>query len=416
MIKRLIIDNSVLIIQYAVNGLVPLLLVPHIIKQIGLEAYGELAIVLAWASYGVLVIQYSFHLTGPKRIAQLEDDIGTGMVLREIAATKFFLLAVVFLFLAAVFTLIYPKDSNYSTLVIVVLLPLGAAFNSAWFLQSLGQFPLICIVSVIACCGSLIVGFTLVDGGQDFDRIYAALALAISTAFFGVITYVAALFLSGTSVKNISIKPSLQLLGEGWPLFISQIIASIYMFSGPIFIGSAIGVEEAGSYSAIERIVNPLIGVCLLTYTAAYPRLAGLYHAQRGQYYRLLRFALLGYFAVSVSLVITLFLVRGWLLRYLFGETIPLDIEKMLYAGMALMLVSIFGVAYTGHLTISGQGRLVLPLTFKILVVTLMLGVPGVFFIGPWTWMASLALSQFVILHAAVNSQLFKRYHGENFD
>lgn len=416
MIKRLVIDNAVLIIQYAVNGLVPLLLVPHIIKQIGLESYGELAIALAWASYGVTLINYSFHLTGPKRVAQLKPGTDAGTVLRDIAATKFLLLACVYLLLAVIFTLLYAAGDDHSILVIAVLLPLGAAFNSAWFLQAMGRFPLICTISILGCALALTVGFGLVEEGQAFGKVYAAVALGIATAFFGIVTFLAAIGLSGASAAKISINAAFRLLAEGWPLFISQMVAAVYMLSGPIFIGYALGATEAGSYSAIERIVNPLIAVCLLTYTASYPRLAGLYGSNQNHYHKLLRLTLLGYFALSFLLVLVMFVAEDWLLRYFFGELIPVGIEKMLYAGMVLILMSIFGTAYTGHLTIIGQERRVLPLTIKVLVVTLLAGIPGVLFVGPWAWMAALALSQFVVLYAALRSDLGRRFLGGNRD
>ena len=88
MIRYVIKANSILLIQYAVGSLVPLLLIPHIVSTIGLAEYGHLAVLMAWGSYGAAIVQYSFHLTGPKRVMQLETGETTTSVFVDVTAAK----------------------------------------------------------------------------------------------------------------------------------------------------------------------------------------------------------------------------------------------------------------------------------------------------------------------------------------
>jgi hypothetical protein len=61
-------------------------------------------------------------------------------------------------------------------------------------------------------------------------------------------------------------------------------------------------------------------------------------------------------------------------------------------------VLGVFGTVFTGYLTVSGNSGAVLPLTLRILLVALCLGIPGVIALGAWAWMAALAVSQVLVL------------------
>jgi hypothetical protein len=52
----------------------------------------------------------------------------------------------------------------------------------------------------------------------------------------------------------------------------------------------------------------------------------------------------------------------------------------------------------TGYFVVSGQQQKVYPLTIKILVISLGLGIPGVVYFGAWAWFCSLAIAQSLVL------------------
>jgi hypothetical protein len=74
-------------------------------------------------------------------------------------------------------------------------------------------------------------------------------------------------------------------------------------------------------------------------------------------------------------------------------------------------VLGIFGTALTGYLTVSGHSREVWPLTLKILVLSVAMGVPGVFLFGSVGWLAALVLSQFLVLHTGLKH--WRREYGK---
>lgn len=408
MIRKLLANNAILIIQSAVSGLIPLLLIPHIVHVIGLGSYGELAVALAWASYGVVVVQYAFQSTGPKRLGQLEPSETPHDIFVEITRAKFILLFGVLASVALAVLVMSSSGTKMPQIILLTLLPIGAAFNSGWFLQAAGRFLWICLTSIIASCTALFIGYALVRENGSFGVIGASLALSAGPMLVGVATFLITNILLKDKPKKKQIKSFIHPLREGWPLFVSQLTSALYTVSGPIVIGYLVSNEAAGAYSIVERIINPLIGVCMLTHVAAYPRLASLYVNQRAAYWILLRFVVTAYLMCSLVVIFSAVLAKPWLLSYLFGGKIPPGINALLGWGLVWFSLGIFGTAFTGYLVVSGKQNQVWPLTIKVLSIAVIIGLPGTYVFGAWAWLGALVLSQTIVLYAA-----YKAWHTE---
>ena len=162
------------------------------------------------------------------------------------------------------------------------------------------------------------------------------------------------------------------------------------------------GAEAAGAYSTVERIVNALLGACLLTHTAAYPKLCTLYDSNRADYLRLMRFVVLAYWACTFFIVSSVVLAHDQLMRYLFGTIHPANFGPLLSWALIWLAVGVLGPAVTGYLTITGRQREVWIINLKVLVLSLVIGVPGSYFFGAWAWMAALVIGQIPVIMASL--------------
>lgn len=397
MFKAVFFNNALLLAQYAVTGLIPLLLIPHIVRNIGLQAYGEIAIGLAWANYGAIVVQYAFQLTGPRAIAQLKPGELAKNVFLEIAGAKLLLLGAGSGLVIAAAPLLLHDNTQWIRVLVFFLIPVGAAFQSGWFLQATNRYLDASGISIMSAGVSLAVGFGLVSANATHGTITAALALTIGPLLAGLGTFMAAWRLLRHEVGKLNWSTSINALREGWTLFSSQFTSALYTASGPIVVGALVNLGAAGAYSAVERFVNAIIGLLVLTHTAAYPKLASLYFKQRRDYWRLIGFVI-GVYLACASIIIGILMFTGnALVRFLFGGVAEGG-GALIGWGMAWMLFGIFGVAVTGFLTVSGNQHRVLPLTFWVMVVSLALGIPGVILFGAWAWMAALVVSQAIVL------------------
>lgn len=395
MLKTLFIDNAILVIQFAVSGLIPLLLIPHIIKTVGLSSYGDIAIGLSWANYAAVIVQYAFSLTGPKLLAQADSEESKKSVFWNVFTAKSMLYALVFSVSIIVFLATNPAQYSLAIFLVYSLLPLGAVFHAGWYLQTMGRFMVVSVVSSCAAAVTLLTGFLLVLSVADIP--IAIFALTIGSVLSGLGTF----FVSRRMLSNVSCvfnwRESLSYLQDGWTIFFSQFVASIYTMSGPIVIGQLLDSRAAGAYSAVERIVTAVSCVCLLTHTAAYPRLAGLYRTDRRAYRRLMTAVLCIYLAAAVFFCGLVAFAGDHFTRFIFGGDAQ-GYGTLLWWGMSLIPLGIFGPMVTGYLVVSGHQDRVYPLTMKILVVAMVLGVPGVIYYGSWAWFCSLAIAQSLVL------------------
>jgi O-antigen/teichoic acid export membrane protein len=165
-------------------------------------------------------------------------------------------------------------------------------------------------------------------------------------------------------------------------------------------IGNVAGPSEAGTYTAIERIVSAASNGCMLTHAVAYPNLAKAYHRDRQMYRRLIRDVLLAMLALAIAVAVALWWTQDLANRLLFGGRLA-GSEQVLAWSLAWMVLSVVGLALTGYLTVSGRGSQVVWVTARVLIVSAAVGLPASAMYGAAGWMASLALGQLLVVHAA---------------
>lgn len=389
----------------------PLLLVPHIVKVIGLVEYGHLAVLMAWGSYGAVVVQYAFQLTGPKRVAHLAAGETPAGVFVDIAFAKFLLLSIVFPVLAVFALFSMPLESTSSIAwVLLFATPIAAGLNSVWFLQAQGHFLSVCILSIVGSLLTLFIGFSFVKSGNHRAVDFAVVVSVCGALFIGIGTLLLAINLVKREKYEWRITRAISAINEGRHLFISQFVSMLYSASGPIVINFLLDAKAAGAYSVTERVINALMAAALLTHTAAYPRLASSYINNRVGYWRMLKFILTGYLSVTLIIAVMAWSLREQVAGFLYGE-ISSDHDGLLFFGLAWLVLGIFGTVLTGYLTVSGRSREVWPLTLKILVLSVAIGVPGVILFGSVGWLAALVLSQLWVLNTGFKH--WRRNYGK---
>ncbi|HEU0199646.1 MAG TPA: oligosaccharide flippase family protein [Burkholderiaceae bacterium] len=412
MLKRLLIDNALLALQYATSALVPLLLIPYFIHVLGAAQYGAIAIAVAVLSYASVVVQYAFHLTGPAELAA-RAQAGTGVrankeVFLDIALARLLLLAgVIAVGAAAALVFFFVADQGkverHGHWWVLLGLPIGAALHSGWYLQATGRLLALSATSIVAAGCTLAVGFLLVDRQSASAHVWAAAALALGPLLAGCATFVHAAMIHAGEPGKASLARALEAIRQGRSIFLSQFIAALYTLAGPLVVGSTAGQRAAGLYSGVERIANALQTAFGLTHTAAYPRLAALYRTARSEYLRLVRAVLaiylLGVLGLGVLLAFHFERVSILLLAEANTETV-----RLLGCAWLWLALGIFGPLVTGYLTVSDARREILPLTWRVLLVSLPAGFLAATLFGSPGWLAALVAGQLLVVRRAARA------------
>ncbi len=197
------------------------------------------------------------------------------------------------------------------------------------------------------------------------------------------------------------------LLSEGKPLFASQLVALAYGGSGPIIIGWLAGMEQAGTYAVLARLVMALCGGSELMHTAAYPTLARLYPTDRAGYLRLVRFVVLGYVAIAVTVGVLGWAFRQPVLAHLYGAR-GSELLGLYCLGLLWLALGSCGAVITGYFTVSGQPGKAYRLNLVVMLVSLAIGIPGAMVAGASGWLVGLLAGQVVVGLAALHYWKFE--------
>jgi PST family polysaccharide transporter len=400
--RKIVVDNITLVCQYSVSGLVPILLIPYLVKQMGLDKFGTLTIALSWASYGALLVQYAFQLTGPKRLMDKKNGETEKDVLYIIGLAKLILLLSFYFCIALVLIICFFRGAhvNFIQVFLLVIIPFSWSINAFWYLQAKGKFAIASMLSVVGALVSLTSGFLGVTSNSPL--ILAAITLSISSVITGVgSAIVSVVSVSKMSRGKISWKVSLNELKDSWHLFSSQIISALYTAMGPIILGFLSGVEQAGAYSAVERVFNAIITACLLTHTASYPHLVKYFNQDKTKYAYLVKTVVMIYVGLALSIIVTSIIFWDHLVAFVLGNNGAVY-SPLILAALFLLLLSVFGTVLTGYLTASSQMKRVRSLNIKVLAISFTLGIPGVLYFGAWAWLAALCCGQVFIVNEAV--------------
>ena len=398
MIRKIAKDNISLVLQSVVSVSIPIFLLPHIAGVIGLEEYGKIAVVWVWAGYGAIVVQYSFQLTGPVWLMRTEDNMSNNIILTNIMLAKSLLLVCIILivgvFVSKEFLITGSLAPEY---ILLLALPLSSCMNSIWFLQAKDRFGSVFKITIIGTILTLICGFFFVTSGNEYAIPMSKLTFIIPNLTIGFGTFYLAKSLVGKFNPNWNMPTVINYLNNGRNLFISQFISSIYTLSGPLVVAFLIDSKAAGLYSITERFINAVTSAALLTYTAAYPKLAYLFNTDRIKYWAIIKLIIFLYIFITFTASFLAWYMRDYLVVYLYGNQSEQG-TKILLSALVLMIVSIFGPVLTGYLTISNRSEDVLPLNFKVLLISFLLGAPSVIIYGCHGWFLSLAASQLYVI------------------
>jgi len=274
--RRKLIGNMFwLYLLQGLNYVIPVAVLPYLLRVLGVERYGLIAFAQAFAQYFVLLSDYGFNLSATKQIAVIRHD-------RERVLRLFWcviLIKLALMLLGAVVTastvLMVPRfRADAELYAIAYLAVLGSVLFPVWLFQGMEKMGYISVVSGGAKILSALLLFVLVRQRSDY-----VLALAIQSGGL-LLAGIAGLWIAVTHFKIAYAQPSktelAQTLRDGWHLFVSNASAALYTTSYVFFVGLLAGNTQAGYYSAAEKIVRGIQGTLSPMTTAIYPHVSEL--------------------------------------------------------------------------------------------------------------------------------------------
>ncbi|HHQ4482837.1 hypothetical protein BWQ95_23165 [Aeromonas hydrophila] len=319
---KIIIKNifSLFSIQ-TVNYLLPLLVVPYLVRVLGIDNFGIYSLILGIVQYLVILTDYGFNFSATRDVALNRDNKKhIGRVFLSVSICKICLLTLsicIILILAKSYSIYGGSHDLILALLCGISIIIGTAIFPVWLFQGCEKMVFIAISNFTARLIGTILVFFLVKSSGD---IYIAVLLQGGTAILaGMLSLVFAFKMDFLCINRVEISDVIRQFKLGWHVFISTIFVSLYTNSIPIILGFTSGTESVGVFTAADKIRLALQGFIGPVSQALYPRLSRLMGESKNKAKQLIKKSFI-YFILPLSIFsVTIFVFSEQIVKLFYG-------------------------------------------------------------------------------------------------
>jgi PST family polysaccharide transporter len=261
---------SLYLIQFA-NYIVPLIMIPYLVRVLGPAGYGAVAFGQGLINYFMLFVEYGFDWSATRKISVHRND---PQVVNATAlcvwAAKGLLALIGFGVLLALAGIIPRLSEEFLLLLILYGLAWGNVLFPTWLFQGMERMVAISLINLGMKLGVLIGVFTLVRKPEHY-LLYAGL-MSFGAVLSGMTGMIVAFRMFRLRFDRITWSGVWETLKEGWVLFLSRASVSLYTAGNAFILGMLTNNTVVGYYSAAEKIVKSILGLLDPIAQAAYPR------------------------------------------------------------------------------------------------------------------------------------------------
>lgn len=267
--KKIITSNylSLLVLQIA-NYLLPLLVLPYLVRVLGAENFGLIMFAQSLATFLIVFVDFGFNLSGTREISLARND---KQKLSEIFSAIMFIKFWLILIASVLLFVIVNIFSRFSVDAEIYYLSFGVVIGQAlfpvWFYQGIEKMKFITITNIAAKTIFTLLVFVFIRLQTDYILvpIFNSLGFIVAGIFGLLFCY------RFIDFKLPSIALMNRLLLESYSLFISNFATSLYTASNVFILGIFGGNIIAGVYSSMEKLVLAIKNIYLPLYQALYP-------------------------------------------------------------------------------------------------------------------------------------------------
>ncbi|MGS2778937.1 flippase [Robertmurraya sp. GLU-23] len=271
--KRLVTNFLSLASVQGLNLILPIVTLPYLLQTVGVSKFGLISFAQAFIQYFILFTDYGFNLVATRDISLARDNkqrlstiFSTVMLIRT-------LLLIVSFVILVLLVLFVPKFQGDSIVYFITFgMVVGNVLFPVWFFQGIEQMKTISILNVISKSIFTIGIFVFVQNPNEY------LLVPILNTLGSIVIGIIAIFIIITRYQIRFTKPSLDdiknQLKEGWHIFVSNVVTSLYTTSNIFILGFFASNTIVGYYSSAEKVVKAVSSVISPLVQSIYPYLS----------------------------------------------------------------------------------------------------------------------------------------------
>lgn len=244
-------------LSQGINLIMPILIIPYLIKTVGIEKFGVIALMQTISTFFFIFTDYGFNITAVRELSLCDfDPQKIEKIVNKVLVSKFFLTLLSLPFFILV-SYLFLKTNNSPVLIFgSFFLVIGRAFFPTWLFQGLEKNQYLAYCNLLSKLFFLIFLFCFVRTEADF--VWSNFLLGLSNVVFGV--GISIFYLRKLKVKILNQKLSfsvfLKNLSEGKNVFFSNFAANTYANSNILILSLFSTSYYVGLYSIAEKVVS----------------------------------------------------------------------------------------------------------------------------------------------------------------
>ena len=270
--EKKVVENAIyLTILQWFNYLIPLLILPYLVRTIGTKMFGLVMFAQTVATIFTLITDFGFSITGTRALSFLKkNNTKKGELFFGVMAIKFALIILLLFFLFALTSTSEKFSQNKLIYYYSFGVTIGMTIFPSWFFHGIQNMKVITIVNAVS--RTLFAGLVFMFITKPEDFLLVPLfnsASYIITGLFGL--FYALKFLK---IKVPSIVFIFNLVKESFKLFLSNLSTSLYSSFNILIIGLLTNDTLTGVYASFEKIILALKNIYTPIYQAVFPWLS----------------------------------------------------------------------------------------------------------------------------------------------
>ncbi|XJZ26977.1 flippase [Bacillota bacterium Lsc_1132] len=271
--KRLLTNFISLATMQGLNFILPLVSLPYLLTIVGPSKFGLISTAQAFIQYFILFTDYGFNLVATRDISIARDDKKQlSVIFSTVMLIRLLLLAFSFLVLMIIVSFI-PKFQHDSAIYYLTFgMAIGNVLFPVWFFQGMEHMRVISILNIISKSIFTIGIFVFVKGPSEYLNV--AILNSLGYISIGLIGLYLVIFRYKVKVIKPSKDQIVHQLKEGWDIFVSNIVTSLYTNSNIFVLSFFASNKIVGYYASADKIIKAVSSVIGPLIQTVYPFLS----------------------------------------------------------------------------------------------------------------------------------------------
>lgn len=286
--KRVLLENMLSLASLRVaNYVLPLVVLPYLVRVLGVEKFGLIAFAFAFVQYFVILTEYGFNFSATREISV---NRGNKHKIQEIFSSvmlvKLALMVISFFILVALVTTIPKFKNDHLVYFYAFGMVLGKIFFPVWFFQGMEKMRYITFLNVLSKLIFTVCIFLFIRTEQDY--IYVPIMNSLGFILAGIAGLIVVRKDFGIRFTIPGFESITHQVKEGWHISISKIAISFYTTLNIFILGLFTNNIVVGYYAAGEKIIRVITELFNPVFEAFYPYISKIAFQSREQAIRYL--------------------------------------------------------------------------------------------------------------------------------